>query len=171
MITLGIDLGISKIAVAALEDSTLVDATAYQPTAEDSDKIMARGRVLHELGSWVYDYSLGVQPDAIFIEEIIVGNNTKYSLQLAQTFGSVLSALFVSSLVTGARVYLAGNKAWKKRLLGNGNANKDQIRAFIDESYSAYALLCDGDQDRYDACCVGLYGLDVVSAADQLKLG
>ena len=53
---------------------------------------------------------------------------------------------------------------------GNGNADKDAIRDYIHVTHPAYALLCDGDQDRYDACCVGLYGLDVLAGSEGLKL-
>lgn len=174
MNVLGIDLGIGKIACACYDLSRQVHLVAcpwFVSTSHDHlDKATARARQLHEIGSYVHDVANAVKADHIFIESIIIGNNRKYSLDLAQTMGAVLSALHVVSAINGTRIHLVDNKAWKKRLLGNGNADKDAIRTYIDVTYPAYALLCDGDQDRYDACCIGLYGLDVLAGATDLKL-
>ena len=178
MIVLGVDLGIGKIACSVFDLSTELKLTMcpYLVTTshDEKNRINARARELREIGYWMHDVILGTSADYVFIESIIVGNNHKYSLQLAQTLGAVLSRLpnsaIDSEIGCPTQLHLVDNKTWKKRLLSNGNATKDQIRDYIDTAHPAYALLCEGDQDRYDACCIGLYGLDVLAQSTELRL-
>jgi Holliday junction resolvasome RuvABC endonuclease subunit len=163
MTVIGIDLGTRKVAVAVLTGDGLQRATAYAP-AEG----LSRGYQLLELGRYVHDQALFHDADQVWIEDVIVGNNHKYSLQLAQVLGAVLAALGVSP--AGLDVRLVGNKAWKKEIVGNGNASKDMIRNYIVDTHPDYALLCADDQDKYDATCIGLYGLAITDRARDLRL-
>jgi Holliday junction resolvasome RuvABC endonuclease subunit len=168
MTLLGIDLGIKKIAVAVFGEGDF-GQTLLEVTAHDSDA-PTRDAQLAFVAAVAHNMALLYTADWVFIEEPIVGNNTKYSLKLAQTCGAVMAALSHLREHQGTDIRLVGNKAWKKDVLGNGNSSKDVIRSWVIEHHPAYAALCGADQDQYDACCVGLYGLGLLDRARQLTL-
>lgn len=102
----------------------------------------------------------------------MVGNNTKYSIQLSQTMGAVQSQLAAHYRHKGAGIYTINVGTWKKKICGNGHATKDDIRYTLEQVNPEYARACDridGDelqyrvpiQDRYDAALIGLYGLRI----------
>ena len=168
MSLLGIDLGIAKIAVAVFSESglgpSLIEVTAHTSECPTRDEQLA------ECAAVAHNMALLYDADWCFIEEPIVGNNSKYSLKLAQTCGAVMAGLSHLRSQQALDIRLVGNKAWKKDVLGNGNSSKDVIRSWVMEHHPAYAALCGDDQDEYDACCVGLYGLGLLDRARQLTL-
>jgi|SRR3954464_7065652 Holliday junction resolvasome RuvABC endonuclease subunit len=168
MTLLGIDLGIAKVAVAIFSEGsygrTLVDVIAHTSTSPTRDEQLA------ELASVSHNLAVFYKADWCFIEEPIVGNNPKYSLKLAQTCGAVMGKLSHLRGQQSLDIRLVGNKTWKKEVLGNGNSSKDVIRSWVNEHHPAYAALCGEDQDEFDACCVGLYGLGLLDRARQLTL-
>lgn len=160
MRVMGIDLGIKKVAYALWaqvydEEPTLLGAEAYESHAP------ARHTQLHDLGDWVYDAVHHTKPDYVFIEDTLIGNNRKYSIQLAQTMGAVQYGLGLASLEQELEVFTVNVSTWKAQVVGDGRASKTSVKNYIDVTHSAYAVVCEGDQDRYDAACVGLYGLSV----------
>lgn len=166
MRTVGIDLGIRKIAMAYLEDEDLIDALAW----EYSDGDWPRDRELRVLGTLAHDWCEGHSTDSIWIEDVIIGNNRKYSIQLAQTLGAVMSHLAQLRMGQGTDIRRVDNKMWKKGLIGSGNTTKVEVRDYINVTHSAYAPLCGDDQDLYDAACVGLYGHRIMERSTQLQL-
>lgn len=158
---MGIDLGIKKVAYALWEDGPrggnqqLLGAEAYESHAPD------RPTQLMDLGDFIYEAAHHTHLDYVFIEDTLIGNNRKYSIQLAQTMGSVLSSLALLRAEAGVEIFTVNVSTWKKQVVGNGNAAKTLVKNHIDVVHSAYAVLCEGDQDRYDAACIGLYGLSV----------
>jgi Holliday junction resolvasome RuvABC endonuclease subunit len=132
---------------------------------------MDRAHQLHELAMFAHDEALFYEADWVFIEDIIVGNNRKYSIRLAQTMGAVLADLALLEYRQGLSIRTVDNKAWKKEIVGNGNADKEAVRNYILESHPAYAPLCGDDQDRFDAVCIGLYGRRILDRSQQLSAG
>jgi Holliday junction resolvasome RuvABC endonuclease subunit len=98
--------------------------------------------------------------DTVYVEEPIAGRSVRVSLQIAQMAGAVLSAVDGLHNADGelSHSYLVSNTAWKKLLIGSGNANKEKIRKWLDTEFPSYASKCGSDQDRYDATCIALYG-------------
>jgi Holliday junction resolvasome RuvABC endonuclease subunit len=160
----GIDLGIHKIALAVFVEGTLVHAEAYE--VDDDD----RGVQLAKLGSRTSGLAFLHDADSIWIEDVIIGNNRKYSLRLAETKGAVLASLALNFIQKGAVTRLVDNQVWKKHVVGSGNATKDMVKDYIEVVHPAYAPLCGDDQDLYDAACVGLYGLQILDRAAHLQL-
>jgi len=160
----GVDLGTRKVALALFVDSDLASCVAHEA------HLMTRDLQLAEVAGFVHDHVLMFEADSIWIEDTIIGNNRKYSIQLAEIKGAVLATLARVRMIRGTDVRMVDNKVWKKQVVGNGNATKDMVRDYIDVTHGAYAPLCEGDQDRYDACCVGLYGLHVTKQAATLQL-
>ena len=154
----GVDLGIHKVALASFVDEAYCN-TIWQTLAD------TRARQLHELAMSVRDTVCLWNMDSVWIEDTIIGNNRKYSLQLTEVRGAVMSALAMDF-----DVRLVDNKTWKKQVVGNGNANKDSIRDYIHVTHPAYAPLCGSDQDLYDATCIALYGRHITEQAADLRL-
>ena len=166
MTLIGVDLGIHKIntAVYTHGDSGLTLYTVPSHVAQTD----SRPAQLWELSRFLVDLTQSYDADHVWIEDIILGNNRKYSLQLAQVLGACLAAM---ALVQGTcDVHLVDNKTWKKAVVGNGNASKEDVKNYIVESHPSYAALCEDEQDAIDAACVGLYGLTIHDRAEHLTL-
>lgn len=161
MKVMGIDCGTRKATVVIIEDNTMVYNQTFEP-----DESLDRAECLGILSAWVQYQARAYQPDWVWIESIIVGNNRKYSIKLAEVFGAVLSQLVLPALGIGT----VDNKQWKKALIGNGNASKEDIQTWLQLEHGSFALLCDDDQDMYDATCIALYGREIVGRADGLQL-
>jgi Holliday junction resolvasome RuvABC endonuclease subunit len=160
---MGVDLGVHKLALVCITDGQHA-AQAYDvgPGPRDIQ--------LLELGAFAHDFALLHGADSVWIEDTIIGNNRKYSIGLAQTMGAVLSDLGQVRLHNGCDTRTVDNKTWKKELVGNGNASKEQVQNYIREVHPVYAPLCGDDQDLYDACCIALYGLRILDRAAHIQL-
>jgi Holliday junction resolvasome RuvABC endonuclease subunit len=150
----GIDLGIRKAAVAVYGindeyEPCLLDAISFfvHPTMRGKE-LSTLSTMITQICDW--DYA--------FIEEALIGNNRKYSMRISQTSGAIMAALDAA----GVHTELVNVKTWKKDVIGNGNANKEMIQTWLIENYNSYAVECGEDQDKFDACCIGLFGVDVV---------
>lgn len=168
MSLIGIDLGIHKVALSVFTagDSgfTMYAADAYQSDARERDI------QLMELAAFCFHIAQFHDADSVWVEKPILGNNHKYSLQLAETFGAVLSDLAMMRMQNGLDIRSVDNKVWKKEVVGSGNASKEDIRNYIHDVHPPYAAFCGTDQDKYDATCVGLYGLAILDRASHLTL-
>ncbi len=58
--------------------------------------------------------------------------------------------------------------AWKKDIVGKGNASKDEVAAWLEVHHPDYYEQCHGDQNLVDATCVALYGRLVMDRAEVL---
>jgi Holliday junction resolvasome RuvABC endonuclease subunit len=162
---MGVDLGVHKVAVAVLEGEELTHAVPNHTTTD-----RPRDLVLHSLAGMVCNVAQLYDVDQVWIEDTIIGNNRKYSIGLAETKGAVMSELAQLRLLRGLDVRLVDNQTWKREVVGNGHASKDEIRDYIRVTHGAYAPLCGDDQDLYDAACIGLYGSHVSTLAGSLRL-
>lgn len=136
----------------------------YKVTSHTVEK-STREQELNHLAQWTFDSIASYSDVRVFIEDGVIGNNRAYSIALAQTAGAVLSKLHC---LHTPGIFMVNNKTWKKEVLGNGNASKEIVRQWLDKTYPMYAASCDGDQDRYDATCVALYGCGVLERAKRL---
>jgi Holliday junction resolvasome RuvABC endonuclease subunit len=161
MRVVGVDLGIKKVAVSYVENGVLTGTEAYESHA------LERTTQLMDIGDYVYSEVKYYRPTYVFIESTIIGNNRKYSIRLAETMGSVLAHLGLLQTEEDLDVVPVNNKAWKLKTIGNGNATKTAVQDYIDGIRGAYAGLCGGDQDRYDAAAIGLYGWTIQHEATE----
>lgn len=159
MTLMGVDLGIHKVACFVPGD---------QPGAhvlQLDDTPLARAYQLLELSSFVHDVAVLHQVDQVWIEDTLIGNNRKYSIQLTEVRGATMAAL-----ATHCDVQLVNVATWKAQVVGGGHASKDEVRDYIHVTHSAYAALCGSDQDLYDAACISLYGRQIRERASGLRL-
>jgi Holliday junction resolvasome RuvABC endonuclease subunit len=165
---LGVDLGIRKIAVAVITDGvsgyTLYGVPRLVLTKQ------RREVELHKLATFLQAVSVTYDPDYVFIEKPIIGNNRKYSMQISEVCGAVMGGLGLADSDSTPKVDLVDNKTWKSELLANGNASKEEVQNYIIETHPAYAAFCGEDQDAFDACCIALYGCLILDRAKRLSL-
>ena len=153
MRVMGVDLGVHKIAYALWEDGVLLETDAYNTNASTRQE-----QLLH-VSDYIYEVVHNTQPDMVFIEDVLIGNNRKYSMQLAETKGAVLANLGLLEMEQALTTMMVNVGTWKKETIGNGKASKDAIRDYLYSLDSAYSVLCGYDQDRFDAACIGYYGV------------
>lgn len=160
---MGIDLGQKKAAFSLVADGELMVTDAYESPA------INQPMQLRDVAAWISDAADGLTPDYIFIEEPLMGNNRKYSLNLAKMYGAVLADLaWMDGFVRVTRIVPVNVSNWKKMTVGKGNATKDMVREWLYERNSAYSGLCGNDQDRIDAAAIGIYGHGLTRLATRL---
>lgn len=93
------------------------------------------------------------KPNKIYIEEAIYVSNFKTSRAISEVIGN----LKILCRNKGFEFEMVPNKTWKKEIIGNGNASKDDIRKWVVDHYKKVGN--DGPQDLYDAICIALYGV------------
>lgn len=157
---MGVDLGIAKVAYSIWEGDILVETEAFD-TSEMTPK---RQKQLSWISTWLMGAAISRAVDYIFIEDTLIGNNRKYSIRLSQTMGAVLAG--IGLIPGGPEVILVNVGQWKKDVIGNGHATKQMVQEYILSRGSAYSELCGGDQDRFDAACIGYYGVQLSARAD-----
>lgn len=164
MRVMGFDLGIHKLAYSVWDDDRLKHTNAY-----DASVISWKHWQLWYMHEHVGSLLRNFEPDLVVIEDVLIGNNRKYSLQLAQTLGAVLTAVGQEHEAMGwAEPILVNVGKWKKEVIGDGHASKEAVRNYLLERDSAYADLCGSDQDRFDAACIGYYGVILSDRAERL---
>jgi Holliday junction resolvasome RuvABC endonuclease subunit len=166
MNVIGVDLGIHKIHCAVFIESE--DGFTLHRVCHHISESQTRSAQLWEVSRLLLDVSEMYDAHSVWIEETIIGNNRRYSLQLAQTMGACLAVLALVENKTA--VHVVDNTVWKKLVIGNGHASKDQIKSYMHDTHPVYAAMCEDDQDAYDATCVGLYGLTILDRASSLSL-
>lgn len=156
VITAGIDVGQAKAAIAIFDGELLVDLEEII-----SNAALNRHYQLKVLGERVTSVLNDNMVERVFIEQNLVGNNIKYSINLAQAVGAIASHAL-------GEVDFVNVSSWKKAIVGKGNAKKDDVRLYVDGCYPEYTALCEGSQDKYDAICIGLYGVRLLDLAGSL---
>ena len=164
MRVMGIDLGTRKVAYSLWEDDVLLCTEAYESQAGD------RPTQLMDCADFIYEAASNLGPDLVLIEDTLIGNNRKYSIKLSQMMGAVMYTLELARR-SGDGYYdiLTVNvSTWKKDVVGSGKADKEAVRNYLWSYDSAYSALCGHDQDRFDAACIGYYGLLLSRRAETL---
>ncbi len=92
------------------------------------------------------------KPDMVFIEEAFYCNNFKTSKAITE----VISNCKLICKLNHIPFELVQNKTWKKYVLGNGNATKEDIKKFVVAKYPQFKK---EPQDLSDALAICLYGI------------
>lgn len=167
-IVVGVDLGIRKIAYAVCVDGKLeyTDALEAHPGHRMDELSAVSDFLFLEIDHLAREHD---DADIIVVfEEPLVGNNTKYSMKISQVYGACLAALAMANAEFGIVVTSVNVGTWKKQVVGNGHATKQDVVNHICVLSQRYSELCGHDQDRYDAACVALYGVLLSARAEAL---
>jgi Holliday junction resolvasome RuvABC endonuclease subunit len=87
-----------------------------------------------------------------YIETPIYMQNIKATNSIARVVGIVHSWLIRNNIPD----FEVDVKAWKKGVLGNGNAKKEEIMKFVKSNYGSKLIY---NQDLADAACISLWGV------------
>lgn len=120
--------------------------------AKDSKDINERIESLYNSFSLVMDergYSSAL-PQVVFIEQAVYVQNIKATLAI----DAVINAVRFTCIRLGIPYFIIDNKSWKKDVLGNGNASKEDIMRFAKVKWGDEIKT----QDEADAACIAMYG-------------
>jgi hypothetical protein len=156
----GVDLGTRRIALScpALD---FVAVHSVRDTGKHKVELEDAGR---QLGEWAaavighhYHWEEWVaNPPEFYAEHPFAGFLPGGKRNIRTAIGQGITAGGVLALLPGT-CHLIDQSQWKKELIGDGNASKDDIRAWLENSHPALAALCEQDQDAVDATCIALW--------------
>lgn len=89
-----------------------------------------------------------------YVEEPVMGRNRVATIRQAYVIGAILAALANH----GIPVYLVNNSAWKKDVVGKGNATKDEIKEKMVALHPHLPPSFFTDLDLVDALAIMEYG-------------
>jgi Holliday junction resolvasome RuvABC endonuclease subunit len=142
----GIDPDTKAIQIVALGDCVpnICRIEGYGRRAEDRIQALAARLEVQSLSIWHHVCW-------VYIETPVMGVNAKALRDQAQVVGIVRSFLWRHGLANS----LVDNGTWKKGLLGNGHASKEEIAAFA----QTFLQMPPGQpQDAYDAAGIAAWG-------------
>lgn len=160
MTFVGFDLSTKRIAAVAFDQETSNAMTwlyeingprdTFEPGVLDR-AYMAAAEVMSDLAK-IGTKRNGAVP---FIEAPLHGKGQKTTIVQSMVSGVVQLAMVQS----GHRPQMVNVSTWKKTVIGNGNATKDDIASFIKQRWRPIFDEAAGNQDILDAAGVCLYGL------------
>ncbi len=103
--------------------------------------------VFNEFNEVLKEYS----PKAVFIEGAIYLQNVKTTLMIARMIDMVIANCIKENIF----YYIVDNKSWKKDILGNGKATKEQIMSFAKTKWGG---IFHENQNLADSSCIAFYG-------------
>ena len=155
----GFDLSSRKVAMCTLDGS---DVSKHIVA---TTKLSSRGEELCRIAAGVRRFFENVMPGFVYIEAPVVGRGGARPTILQSQVDGLLQAHAVQFGHHG--VYSVNNKTWKKAVVGNGNASKDDTRAWLEVAHPVLSALCGDDQDLVDAAGVALYGRGVITRSEE----
>ena len=146
----GIDIGSRRIAIAGPDYVRAALDLRPAPTG------MHRWWAKHEVHLLAGLVAAIVPPGAtVWIEQPVVQHGPKANIGTAVRLGMTVGAIFGVHAGPG---YVVDQATWKAGVLGNGDAGKDEISAWLWAESPGDAEACNGDQDLIDATCIWRYG-------------
>lgn len=152
---LGIDPASTRIALVAFFDE-------HEPIFAENKKLGSSGAVAcsaarQETLAFVEkcrSHWPGVLVAATIESPIVGRGGPRATIVQAFTSGAIQGALFD----VGVEVSLANVSSWKKQVVGNGRASKEDIANFVGLRWPAFFSQAEGSQDLADAICIARYG-------------
>ena len=149
----GVDIALSRLAFACADvDSERVDVETLL-TRTDATEGERMGLLDRQVRIYARQLADRYPPEVVWVEQ---PSGRHRALQLTYATGVVQAAVFET---LHCPVFTVPSSAWKRRTVGQGNATKAQVRAWVD------ALGADvRNQDEADAVCISLAGRAMVRA-------
>lgn len=130
-------------------------------------KMRERGEILRTLFLMSIEHLHYNGDFYIYVEDPVVGRGgSRATILQSQVQGIVLSVAVQSGALG---VYGVNNKSWKKVVVGNGNASKDEVAQWLEEHEPDLAERAGSDQDLVDASCIHLYGKIMLERSGQIS--
>ena len=105
----------------------------------------------------------------VFMEDPVLGRGgARSTIVQAKVNGAIAAGLLNAGAL---KVTQVNNSAWKKRVVGKGNAGKPEIKAWAKQYWRQLFVLANNgkDQDLIDAGCIMRHGQHVVGLLERLR--
>lgn len=97
--------------------------------------------------------------DSAYIEAPIVGRGgVRTTMVQCFTSGAVQGILHEAGIST----QIANVSSWKKRVVGKGNATKEEVAKYLRLRWASLYDMANGNQDLIDASCIAIFGQQIV---------
>lgn len=149
----GIDPSSKKLAFCVTKSFAGTEEPGLKTISLPEGVYRASGAAFEEAYLFFRDFSK--LEAAAYLEAPVVGINVQSTIIQAQVGGAVIAA----AQTAGVPLYLVNNSSWKKKVLGKGNAKKEEISALLREIWPEAYAVASGDQDLIDACGVNRFGV------------
>lgn len=157
-VVIGVDPASTKLAMVALS-STGEFVSMYNPKLGKSG-----GQSCSNAMKATRDFVLAVsaqigRPDSAFVEAPIVGRGgVRTTMVQCFTSGAIQGVLHDEGIPT----QIANVSSWKKRVVGKGNATKEEVAKHLRLRWPDLFGSAKGNQDLIDASCIAIYGQSLI---------
>lgn len=93
--------------------------------------------------------------EVVYMEAPVVGRSIHPTIVQAQVGGAVMAAADSA----GVKLHLVNNMSWKKKVVGKGNASKEEVASWLQQFWPSAYDVAEKDQDLIDACGVNRFGV------------
>lgn len=155
MLVAGFDVGSRKVAITVMDVVTEQIVTYREVVAKKT----SRAQEINEVVTGVED--LIPRIDFAVVEEPLIGRGTRASLMVTQTVGGLLHVLGAKPTTTT----LVPVATWKKDVLGHGHSTKEDIRAWVEDTYGLHLK----SQDLNDSVAIARQAVQLALRADVLS--
>lgn len=153
MTVIGVDYGVRKLALAALPTGRRrgpqgVFSCFWKPDRTANDIL---GAVEDTVITWVETQLADTDDVSVIIEYPYFAKNAKVSVRMGMMAGALFSAFHQYT----DNIRFVEPAAWKKQIVGRGNANKEDTMKWLRGHYPKLTFINDDEADAY---CLALYG-------------
>jgi len=156
-VDIGVDIGKRRLAIGCVDCA----GSAFSDSI-DLVKAGDRNIELVTLADWlcqsIFNHLfLSPRQVRLWVETPFMSNgpaaNQTTTIAMAEVVGAIQGA------ARWEQVTMVGQSTWKAKVCGNGRFDKGQVEAWLAYHHPDLLELCEGNQDRMDAMCAGLYGM------------
>ena len=166
---IGIDLGNkSRNSISVVDGETLLEWSNIKYDPKTTTTWEHRKKIIKQIRAYIEKYNL-TKDDYIIFEKVNMfmrGVNSRLANIMSLAF---IQATIINEFSDVISISEVNVMTWKKVVLGNGKAHKEDSVAFIEEHYPQVDLNVIvehkrketeylKDDDTADAICIGLYG-------------
>lgn len=158
VLIVGVDPASTKMAIVALFADEFVVSSAPKLGKSGGQSCAKAARFTER---FVQSLAYEANHKFAFVEAPVVGRGgVRSTMVQCFTSGAIQGALHELGFVTE----IANVSSWKKRVVGKGNATKPEVAEYLRLRWPSLYARTGGDQDLIDACCIALYGRQIVGA-------
>lgn len=150
----GIDLDSRSVALSVVDPSSYAATRMTRIVAPDS--ITERAAILRFLKVELEHHYDWFKDSPTFVEAPVLAGarNIQSTIKIAGVYGVTLASVGSWTPVIEVPV-----PTWKKETVGYGNANKEQVCAWLKDTHPEMYVQTMGDQNLVDATCIAWYGV------------
>lgn len=148
MLIAGVDCSSKSIAFVMIENNEirlkkLIESSSKDPHTRVSELFLSFREFMKELP---------IKPGIVFIEQALFLQNVKTTLMIDATINAVRFVCIENNIPCS----IIDNRSWKKSVIGNGKASKEDIAQFVNLKWPDFGST---SQDLMDAASIAMFGV------------